>query len=117
MAASYNDMSVLGTNTLFIARVQAALVAGALTIAGEASSVPNHYRRVSLAVQVLNAPASWASIFAQGVATDSNVIADATAAGTVALTAANIAAQQALATDPHINSALNVQFSNYVSPF
>lgn len=117
MAASYNDMSVLGTNTLFVARVQAALVAGALTIAGEASSVANHYRRVSLSVQVLNAPVSWAAIFAQGVATDSSVIADSTAAGTVVLTAANVAAQQALVTDTHIINALNAQFSSYVSPF
>lgn len=117
MAASYNDMAALGAAPSFVSRVQAALVAGALTIAGEASSVPNHYRRVSLSVQVLNSPAGWATLFAQGVATDATVIADATAAGTVALTAANVAAQQALVTDTHIINALNNQFSAYVTPF
>lgn len=114
---SYSDMAILGTNPAFVSRVQAALVSGLQTIQGETSTTPNHYRRVALSVEVLNSPAGWASLFAQGVAADTNVIADATVGGTVTLTAANIAAQEALVTDTHIINALNAIFSNYVSPF
>ncbi len=117
MAASYNDQAVLATDVTFKNRVQAALVGGALTLQAEASTVANHYRRVSLSVLILNNPAAYSALFVQSVATDTTVIADATQAGTVVLTTGNVAAQAALVTDAHILAALNAQINSFVSPF
>ena len=114
---AYLDQANLANDPSFKARVQAAMIGGALTIQGEASTVAGHYRRVSLSVLILNNPAAYAALFVQSVATDPSVISDATAAGTVTITAGNAATQAALVTDAHILSALNNQINSFVSPF
>lgn len=114
---AYIDQANLALDPTFKTRVQAALIGGVLSLPTEVSTVPNHYRRVSLSVLVLNSPATYATLFVQSVATDAAVIADATVNGTVTITTANAAAQAALVTDAHILAALNVQINAFVSPF
>lgn len=116
MAASRNDSYLLGTNTTFLGRVQASMVAAAVAIASEGISVVNHQARVSLVHQILASPTAetnYATMFSLTVATDANVLADATASGTVALTAGNVATQQLSVTDAHIDSAVSGQFNAY----
>jgi len=116
MAASLNDSAVLGANTSFIARIQASLAAACVAIFAEGIGVNNHRDRVSLVHQVLSTPGNllnWATCFAVSVATDTNVLSDATQAGTVPLTTSNVLAQQALVTDAHINSAVSGQFNAF----
>ncbi len=115
MAASLNDSNVLGANTVFIGRVQAALLATCNAIFSEASN-NLHVFRVSLVHQILSNPtnlANWASTFALAVGTDTSVLGDATQAGTVALTTANVLAQQALVTDAHISNAVSAMFNAF----
>lgn len=47
---------------------QQAVIGAAIAIANEGAGVPNHAKRAQLAASILNSPASWAPIFAQGVA-------------------------------------------------
>jgi hypothetical protein len=116
MAASLSDSNVLGVNGIFIGRVQSSLCRACVAIFAEGIAVNNHRDRVALVHQVLSNPTNllaWATNFAMTVATDTNVLADATQAGTVVLTTGTIAAQQALATDAHINSAVDGQFNAF----
>lgn len=118
MAASRNDSAVLGANTTFVARVQASLLSAVINISSEGNAIANHSFRLALVHQILSSPsnlAAFATMFALSVATDSNVLADATAAGTVALTTSNILTQQALSTDAHIDTAVSSQFNAYCS--
>lgn len=117
MAASLNDSAVLGANTAFLGRVEASLLAACVAISNEGLAVNHHQQRVAFLHTVLTSPTSAlaaATTFALSVATDTLVLADATAAGTVPLTTANVLAQQALATDAHINTAVSGQFNAYV---
>jgi hypothetical protein len=118
MAASFNDSAVLGVNPAFIARVEAALLSAVININSEGIAVVNHSPRIQFVHQVLQSPTNltnYATMFALSVATDANVIADATQAGTVVLTTNNIAAQEALVTDTHITNAVSGQFNAYCS--
>jgi hypothetical protein len=123
MAASFNDSAILAADTLFQGRVREALVATCFNISSESPSTPSHYARVHLVVQILtsieissgNMPV-WVLRFTPGIATDASVLADATVAGTVVLTAVNIDAQQALVTDAHITNAISSQFNAYLYP-
>ena len=56
------------------ARVQAQMVASAVSIAGEASNVPNHANRVALSKNVLNSQDYYAEVFALPVLTSGNLI-------------------------------------------
>jgi hypothetical protein len=120
---SLNDQTVLASDTTFQGRVRAALAAACEAISTEATTVAYHYRRIQFVIQVLPSIAvgsggqNWPLIFATTVATDPSVISDATAAGTVALTAGNVAAQAALVTDAHINNAVSSQFNSFFQPF
>ena len=116
MAATLNDSAVLGANTSFVGRVQASFLAAAVAIANEGISVVNHPYRLQFLHQAVANPTNLgntASMFALSVATDTNVLADATVGGTVPLTASNIIAQQALVTDAHINSGVSGQFNTF----
>ena len=116
MAASRNDMYVLSTDAGFRQRVQAALLLACVSIANEGWAIAFHRERAGLAMQILLNTNSIAynTIFANSVATDSSVISDATAAGTVTLTSGNIAVQAALVTDTHIDTAIASQFNAYL---
>jgi hypothetical protein len=54
------------------------------------------------------------ALFSNTVANDTNVINDATAAGTVVLTSGNRATQQALVTDAHIDLAIASSFNSFI---
>lgn len=117
MAASLNDQAILSGDTLFINRVRESLVAACVAITNEATSTAFHFKRAAYASAVLNNPTAYQQLFAYGVATDASVISDATQAGTVALTAANVDGQQALVTDAHINNAVSGQFNSFFTPY
>jgi hypothetical protein len=121
MAASFSDASILAGDPTFQARVGAGLLTFAQVVATESpTTVPFHRERDTLAVQIFTAPLNaqginpYSFLFANSVASDANVLADATQSGTVVLTAANRAAQAALVTDIHISNAIAAQFNSYV---
>jgi hypothetical protein len=113
MAASRSDMNVLSTDSGFQGRVRASMIAAAISITTEAWTVAFHRERQAYAVQILNAPDTYKLLFANSVATDANVISDATLAGSVILTGGNVATQAALATDAHIDAAISGQFNSF----
>jgi hypothetical protein len=114
MAASYNDKFLLAQDSGFRNRVEMSLIAACEAIMTESpTAVPFHAQRSQFATSALNTPSVAATMLALGVATDANVIADATAAGTVVLTPANVAAQAALVTDAHIDTAISGQFNDF----
>ena len=118
MAASRNDSAILSKDVLFINRVLESLVAACVSIQSEAitaATLSIHNKRAAFCVAVLNNPSAFAQLFAYTVATDANVLGDATAAGTVALTAGNADAQQALVTDAHMDTAVASQFNSFFS--
>jgi len=124
MAASRSDSYVLSTDGTFRNRVRAALQVAATNINGEARTVPANFpawsvqdyyaKRANLAERINNSPDTYAPLMANLVATDATVLADATAAGTVVLAAGNVAAQAALVTDAHIDTAIAGQFNTLV---
>jgi hypothetical protein len=114
MASTRNDQFTLSNDSGFRNRVRTSLVAACVAIYNEGWNVPFHKERQSLVVNVLNAPDSFTNLFADSVATDANIISDATQAGTVTLTTGNVAAQAALVTDAHIDSAVASQFNCFV---
>lgn len=116
-AASHNDSAVLSSDPTFQNRVREALAAACITVANEAisaSTLSLHKKRADLCVLILNAPDSYKILFAFSVATDASVLADATANGTVALTSGNVATQEALVTDAHIDAAIGNQANAYL---
>lgn len=113
MATTRSDMYILSTSTNFQNRVRASLSATAVSVTTEARTVAFHRERETYAVSILNAPDSYMPLFANTVATDAAVIGGATQAGTVALTAGNVATQQALATDAQIDAAISSQFNSF----
>jgi hypothetical protein len=116
MAASLNDQAILAADVLFVNRVRESLVATCIAITTEATTTAYHYKRATYANSILNQPTNFQQLFAYAVSTDASVISDATQAGTVVLTVANIDAQQALVTDAHINAAISGQFNSFFSP-
>jgi len=113
MVASRNDQYVLSTDTGFQNRVRTSMLVQCTNVMFEAWTVPFHRERQTFAVQVLNSPDSYKLIFANTVAGDAVVIADATQNGTVALTSGNVATQALLVTDAHIDSAVTGQYNNF----
>lgn len=111
MATTRSDMYILSTDTTFTNRVRASLVAACVSIVNEARTTAYHRERETYAVSILNSPDAFKTLFATTVATDALVIGDATASGTVVLTAGNVATQQALCTDAHIDTAVSGQFN------
>lgn len=127
MASGHNDQALLSSDLLFIARVQQSMVGVCIAIRGENVPAPPagvpaaviaafYKRRGDFATQVLNNPAAFRALFANAVATDSSVVANATVNGSVALTNNNIDAQQALISDTNIDSAVAAQFNAFFSP-
>ena len=114
---SRSDSYFLSTDATFQHRVQSSVVSACIAISNEGWAVAFHRERTNFVAQVLaamNGANSWTPIFAIGVATDSNCLSDATAAGTVVLTSNNVAAQAALVTDVHIDTAVASQFNSYI---
>ncbi len=113
MAASLNDQFLLSSDPGFQGRVRTAMLVQATNVMFEAFTVAFHRERQTFAVQVLNSPDTYKELFANTVANDANIIADATVGGTVVLTPSNLVAQAALVTDAHIQSAATGQWNNF----
>lgn len=114
MAATYSDKFLLSQDGGFRNRLEMSMIAACEAIMTESpTAVPFHAQRSQFAVNCLSSPSPSAILFALGVATDASVISDATAAGTVTLTAGNIAAQAALVTDAHLDAAVSSQFNDF----
>jgi hypothetical protein len=119
MAASRSDMYLLSQEPTFQNRVQAAMLTAAIAIANEGYAVVFHQQRSAQATNVILSPRgvsggyNYTVLFANTVATDTSVIADATVAGTVVLTSGNVAAQGALVTDAHIDAAVSAQWNAF----
>jgi hypothetical protein len=117
MAVSYNDKYLLSQDATFQNRVQASLLSACVAIANEGWAIAFHRERAQRCTEILqspNAPMNWVQLFTNTVANDATVIADATQAGTVAITTANRAAQAALVTDAHIDAAISSQFNAFI---
>lgn len=117
MAVTYNDKFQLSQEATFQNRVQASLVAACVSISNEGWAIPFHRERATFAAQVLLAPTgstNYVQLFSNAVSNDASVIGDATAAGTVVLTAGNRATQQASVTDAHIDTAIAAAFNSFI---
>lgn len=117
MAITHNDRYQLAQDATFQNRVQAALLATCVSIANEGWAIAFHRERASFASNILsnsNVSINYPAMFSNSVATDATVISDATQAGTVALTTGNRAAQAALVTDAHIDTAIAAEFNAFI---
>jgi hypothetical protein len=129
MPASFADQDILSTNTTFQNRVRQGLLTTCTNISAESlvlsanplpaaaqTALTLHNRRAAYAAAVQGNGDNYKIVWAEAVATDATVISDATQAGTVVLTTANAAAQQALVTDAHISTAISSQFNSFFTP-
>lgn len=114
MAASRADSAVLLTDATFQNRIKESLEAACQAISTEGFSVAFHRERQRFIAQVVAAPDTFKTLFATLAATDTNVLADATQGGTVALTTGNVAAQAALVTDAHLDAAISGEFNTFI---
>jgi hypothetical protein len=117
MTVTHNDCYQLTQDVTFQNRVQAALTAACVSIANEGWAVPFHRERATFAAQILSTfggSTNYVILFTNAVSTDTNVIGDATQAGTVPLTSGNRAAQAALVTDAHIDAAISAEFNAFI---
>ena len=114
MAATYSDQQFLVADTTFQNRVRQSLLSACVAIKAESpTTVAFHREREAFLVGVTNSPDTYKVFVAQNVATNASVIGDATAAGTVVLSAANAAAQAALVTDAHLDAAISSNFNTF----
>jgi len=111
---NYSDKYILSTDPVFIGRVRQSMIAACVSIKNEAVTAAYHRDREGLVVAIMNAPENYKILFANSVANDANVVADATQAGAVPLTLANVAAQAALVTDAHMDVAVSSQFNSFI---
>lgn len=103
---SLSDEYLLSTDSTFQTRIRAAMFETALAVAFESPNTANHQVRLAFAVICVNSPDTIKAQLSGTVATDANVIADATVGGTVTITSLNLVTQAALVTDAHIRSAI-----------
>jgi hypothetical protein len=116
MAVSHSDRTILGADVLFVNRVRASLVVYANgTVIGEAKTTAYNNRRYPFAISILTNPDSFKQRFAFVVATDTNVINDATGSGATALTTGNVDTQQASVTDAHMDTAVTNAFNSFIN--
>lgn len=113
MVASYSDKQFLAADSTFQNRVRQSLLAACVSIKNEAVTTAFHRERENYLVAITNQPDFYKIIFTDIVANDANVISDATANGTVVLTSANAAAQAALVTDAHVDTAISSDFNSF----
>jgi hypothetical protein len=110
---NYADKQLLASDQTFQNRIRQAMIAGCISVKNEALSVAYHRERETFVVAVINQPDTYKPLFAYAVAADTAVINDATVNGATPLTSANVAAQAALVTDAHIDTALAASFNTF----
>lgn len=111
---NYSDKQLLASDQTFQNRVRQSMIAACVAIASESpTTVAFHRERSTFGVACMNSPDTFKLLFANAVANDANVISDATVAGATPLTTTNVAAQAALVTDAHIDTAVSGQFNSF----
>ena len=110
---NYSDQQLLASDSTFQNRVRQSLMKACSSIINEGWAVVFHRERQTFAVACMNAPDTFKLIVAQAVATDAGVIGDATVAGATPLTSGNVAAQAALVTDGHMDTAVAANFNSF----
>jgi hypothetical protein len=113
-AQSLSDKAVLGANSVFVQRVQEALLTAAIAVSsdGLTAGAVNQKRHIQ-AQSIMIGSLAWSLMFAPAVATDATVIGAATQGGTVPLTTGNVVAQQALVTDASIANAVSSMYNAF----
>lgn len=110
---NYADKQLLASDATFQNRVRQSLLAACSSIKNEGTSVAFHRERETFLVGVMNQPETFKVLFANVVAGDASVIGDATVSGGTPLTSGNVAAQAALVTDAHIDTAVSANFNSF----
>ena len=100
------DQVTLAADTAFQGRVKQAIIAAAIAIVNEAISTGFHSQRVRLAAAIVNAPSTYAPLFAAAVATDTTV---QSSAGSPPV--------QASVTDANINAAVAAVWNSFFNVF
>lgn len=114
---NYNDAQLLSNDPTFQNRVQEALMRACANITSEAFTTALHVQRQRYVQQIMQNPASFVKQFADIVAQDATVLADATVAGGTPLTSGNAATQAPLVQDAHIDNAIAANFNAFISQF
>jgi hypothetical protein len=113
-AQSLSDKAVLGANSVFTQRVQVALLTTAIAVSSDGLTAGGvNQKRHIQAQNIMIGSLAWSLMFAPAVATDATVVGAATQGGTVALTAGNVVAQQAMATDASIANAVSGMYNAF----
>lgn len=111
---NFNDSQILSGDLTFQNRCRQALISTCLTIKSEdPMTVPFHRERETFVAAVMNQPDAYKELIAMAVSGGIQVVQSATQNGTVPLTQANVAAQQALVPDGQINTAITNGFNSY----
>jgi hypothetical protein len=112
-ASAHSDAYYLSQDSIFQNRVRSSLITFCISIQTEDQLTPFHRERETFGSQVLNAPDTYGDLFTNSISTDTDVLNDATAGGTVSITPGNAAQQAALITDPHIDAAVAFQYNAF----
>jgi hypothetical protein len=112
---TYSDQAILAASAAFIARVQQAMIAACITTRSKPITPGNpqavQAKQAAASVQIRTNPQAFKMLFAIGVATDPNVIANATQNGPLATS--TVDTQQLLVTDANIDVAIANQFNGF----
>ena len=107
-AQTYADGNILTTDPTFQARVRLAVKYYATQVSAESGATQYHSSRDAIAVAAVSNLSTWGPLFADVIASttaSSSCLWQATGSGTyVALTAGNVATQQALCTDVQLGT-------------
>jgi hypothetical protein len=111
---NYADQTLLASDVTFQNRVRQSLLKAGGAIKSESPvTTPFHRERETFLVAASNQPDVFKITVAQSVVTDAGVIGDATVGGTVPLTSGNVAAQAALVTDAHLDTAISSLYNTF----
>lgn len=98
------DEFLVASDSKFIGRVTAAIIAAAHAILNEGSGTPNHANRIAFASKVIDNPNVYGALIAKGVATDPQTATDMGDP----FNSDNI-------TDADINNAVSAQWNDYAN--
>ncbi len=113
MAISYGDKKFLANDVSFQDRVRQSMVAACVAIKNEATTTSFHRERETYLVGIMNSPDTYKVLFATATANSSDVISDATGAGTVVLTLTNVSTAGSQVTDAHLDTAISGLFNSF----
>lgn len=114
-----NDQQVLTTDPTFQNRARESSINYCNTVVSTesitAASLHLHIQRVNLCAQIMSSPDTFKTLFADAAAANATVIGDATQAGSVPLTSANVAAQATKVLDTDLNNAVASSLNSFLT--